>query len=352
MTTRRVALGAVLSAGAALVAGGRSIAATPAKTAAYPKIGRIRRLSPELDSVIDANAPIEQLADGIAWAEGPAWVWEGKYLLFSDVPGNVMYRWSPKTGKTVFLQPSGYDGPPTKIFREAGTNGSIIGLSGALLTCDCGNRGLAKIDLVTKTKTVLASAYQGKKFNSPNDLVEVRDGPLKGSLYFTDPPYGLEGLDASPARELPFNGVYLLRPNGEVALVDDKLSFPNGVGLSPDGKRLYVSVSDPKRPVIMAYDLGADGLPTASRVFFDAGDLLKAGGPGLPDGMKVDSQGRLFASGPGGILILTPQAKLLGVIETGGPIANCAFGEDGKTLFLTSNHVVARVRTRTSGLTW
>jgi gluconolactonase len=344
MTTRR----AVLGAGAALIASGQAFAAVPA----YPKIGRIRRLSPELDAIIDASAPIEQIADGITWAEGPTWVWEGKYLLFSDVPGNVMHRWDATSGKTDFLKPSGYDGPPTKIFREAGTNGAIISLAGELLAADCGNRGIAKIDLATKKKTILAGTYKGKKFNSPNDLVEVRDGPLRGSLYFTDPPYGLEGGDASPAKELPFNGVYLLRPNGEVALVDDKLSFPNGVGLSPDGKRLYVAISDPKRPVIMAYDLGADGLPTSSKVFFDATELKAAGGPGLPDGMKVDAKGRLFASGPGGILILTPEAKLLGVIETGGPAANCTFGEDGKTLFVTSNHVVARVRTKTSGLAW
>lgn len=351
MTTRRAALGAVLGAGAALIAGGRSIAAPQGK-AHYPRIGRVRRLSPELDAIIAPDAAIEQLADGITWAEGPAWVWEGRYLLFSDVPGNTMYRWSAKDGKSVFLKPSGYDGPPTKIFREAGSNGAIVTLSGELVIADCGNRGLAKIDLATRKKTVLASSYNGKKFNSPNDVVEARQGALRGSLYFTDPPYGLEGLDASPAKELPFNGVYLLRPNGEVALIDDKLSFPNGVALSLDEKRLYVSISDPKRPVIMAYDLGPDGLPTASRVFFDATQLHKAGGPGLPDGMKVDAKGRLFATGPGGVMVLTPEGKLLGVIETGFPVANCAFGEDGKTLFLTSNHVLARVRTKTSGLAW
>jgi gluconolactonase len=346
MTTRRIVLGA----GAALIAGGRSMAAPQAQNGAYPKIGRIRRLSPELDAIIAPDAAIEQIADGIKWAEGPVWIWEGKYLLFSDVPGNVMHRWSPKGGKTVFLQPSGYDGPPTTIFREAGTNGAILTLSGELVVCDCGNRGLAKVDLATKKKTVLASSYKGKKFNSPNDVVEARHGALRGSLYFTDPPYGLEGLNASPAKEAPFNGVYLLRPNGEVALVDDKLTFPNGVALSPDDKRLYVSVSDSNRPIIMVYELGADGLPTSSKVFFDASDLKKAGGPGSPDGMKVDAKGRLFATGPGGVMILTPEAKLLGVIETGGPVANCTFGEDGKTLFLTSNHVVARVRTKTSGL--
>lgn len=344
MTTRR----AVLGAGAALIAGGPALAAS----AAYPKIGRVRRLSPALDAIIDVDAPIEQLVDGITWAEGPAWVWEGDFLLFSDVPGNVMYRWSPKGGKSVFLKPSGYDGPPTKIFREAGSNGATMSLAGELIVCDCGNRSLVRVDLRTRKKTVLASAYKGKKFNSPNDVVERRgEGLEPGAFYFTDPPYGLEGLDASPAKEAPFNGVYLVKQNGEVALVDDSLSFPNGVGLSPDGKRLYVSNSDPKRPVIMAYDLGEDGLPTSSKVFFDASELVKAGGPGLPDGMKVDAMGRLFATGPGGLMILTPEAELLGVIETGGPVANCVFGDrDGKTLYLTSNHIVARVRTKTVGL--
>lgn len=345
MTTRR----AMLGAGVALIAGAHS-AAVKAEAAHYPRIGQIRRFSPELDAVLDVTAPIEQLTDGITWAEGPAWVASGGYLLFSDVPGNVMHRWDTKTGKTDFLRPSGYDGPPTKIFREAGTNGAIISTTGELLVCDCGNRAVARIDLTTRKKTLLATTFNGKKFNSPNDLVEVPHGPLKGSLYFTDPPYGLEGMDASLAKEQAFNGVYLLRPNGQVALVDGSLSFPNGVGLSPDGRRLYVAISDPKRPVIMAYDLGADGLPTASRVFFDASDLLKAGGPGLPDGMKIDTQGRLFASGPGGIMILTLDAKLLGVIETGFPAANCAFGEDGRTLFITSNHIVARVRTKAQGL--
>jgi gluconolactonase len=347
MTTRR----AVLSAGVALIAGGRSMTAEAA-TPAYPHIGRIRRLSPELDEIIAPDAVIEQLADGMIWSEGPVWIRGGDYLLFSDVPGNTMYRWSEKDGKTVFLKPSGYDGPPTTAFREPGVNGMTSGPAGEVLVCDHGNRAVSRLELATRKKTVVVDRFQGKRFNSPNDVIVARRGALKDTLYFTDPPYGLEGLDASPLKELAFNGVYLRRPNGDVALVDDKLTFPNGLALSPDEKRLYVAVSDPKGPVIMAYDLGPDGLPTRRALFFDAAELLKAGGPGLPDGMRVDAKGRLFATGPGGVLILTPEAKLLGVIETGFPTANCTFGEDGRTLFLTSNHVLARLRTRTSGSAW
>lgn len=345
MTTRR----AMLGAGAALIAGGRSMTAKAAATAKYPTIGKIRRLSPALDEIIAPGALIEQLADGITWAEGPVWIPDGRYLLFSDVPGNTMYRWSEKDGKAVFLKPSGYDGPPTTVFREPGVNGMTLGPGGEVIVCDHGNRAVSRLDLKTRKKTVVVDRFQGKRFNSPNDVIVARRGTLKDSLYFTDPPYGLEGLDASPAKELPFNGVYLRRPSGEVAVVDDKLTFPNGLALSPDEKRLYVAVSDPKGPVIMAYDLGADGLPIGRKVFFDATDLQKAGGPGLPDGMRVDAKGRLFATGPGGVLILTPEAQLLGVIETGFPTANCTFGEDGRTLFLTSNHLLARVRTKTTG---
>lgn len=348
MTTRR----ALLGAGAALIAGGRSMTAEAAAPSKYPSIGKIRRLSPELDEIIAPGAVIEQLADGMTWSEGPVWVWEGRYLLFSDVPGNTIYRWSEKDGKTVLLKPSGYDGPPTKVFREPGVNGMTLNLAGEVLVCDHGNRCVSKLDVATRTKTVIADRFQGKRFNSPNDVISARQGALKDTLYFTDPPYGLEGLDASPAKELAFNGVYLRRPNGEIAVVDDKLTFPNGVALSPDEKRLYVAVSDPKGPVIMAYDLGPDGLPTSRKVFFDAMALKTAGGPGLPDGLRVDAKGRLFATGPGGVLVLSPEAKLLGVIETGFPTANCTFGDDGKTLYLTSNHVLARVRTKTTGAVW
>ncbi|WP_421737460.1 SMP-30/gluconolactonase/LRE family protein [Caulobacter sp.] len=337
-TRRSITLGA----SAAVIVGGFSM---PAQ-AARPTVGKIRRLSPALDAVMTENTPIEQIADGFVWSEGPVWVKDGGYLVFSDVPANIMYRWTEKDGASVFLQPSGYDGPPTKIFRESGSNGLALDASGALLVCDHGNRAISKVDLTTRKKTILLDRYQGKRFNSPNDLAVARSG----AIYFTDPPYGLEGLNASPVKEMAFNGVYLRRPDGSVAVLDDRLTFPNGLALTPDEKRLYVSVSDPDGPVIMVYDLGADGLPEKSSVFFDAMALHKAGGPGLPDGMCLDTDGRLYATGPGGVLVITPEGELIGVIETGRPVANCAFGEDGHTLFLTSDDILVRLRLKTTGL--
>lgn len=344
MTPTRRSL--TLGASAAVISGGFSMPAN----AARPTVGSIRRLSPGLDAVVGKDARIEQLAQGFAWSEGPVWIRDGGYLLFSDVPANVMYRWSEADGASVFLKPSGYDGPPTRIFREPGSNGLALDASGALLLCDHGNRSISRVDLKTRGKTILLDRYQGKRFNSPNDLALVRKGGMAGAIYFTDPPYGLEGLDASPVKEMTFNGVYLRRPDGSVTVIDDRLTFPNGLALTPDERRLYVAVSDPAGPVIMAYDLGADGLPIRREVFFGAMALHKAGGPGLPDGMCLDAEGRLYATGPGGVLVITPAGELIGVIETGRPVANCAFGEDGHSLFLTSNDILARVRLKTTGL--
>jgi gluconolactonase len=314
----------------------------------YPAVGQIHRHCPAFDAVVAADAEIEQLADGFIWSEGPVWIRDGGYLVFSDVPGNVMYRWSQADGVSEFMNPSGYAGPPTDAFAEPGSNGMALDAAGDLLVCDHGNRALAKIDLKTRKKTFLLDRWQGKRFNSPNDLAVSSTG----AIYFTDPTYGLKGRDASPLRELDFNGVYRLRPDGTLDLLDAELTFPNGVALSPDQSRLYVSISDPNDPKLVVYDLGPDGLPTSKAVFFDAMRLREAGGLGLPDGMCLDTDGRLYATGPGGVLVLTPNAQLIGVIETGTAIANCAFGEDGSTLFLTSNHTLARVRLKTTGLVW
>jgi gluconolactonase len=257
-----------------------------------------------------------------------------------------MYRWSEKDGVSVFLDPSGYDGPDPGAFREAGSNGLIRGPRGTILVADHGNRAVARLDLATKKKTFLATRFQGKRFNSPNDLVLAKSGVI----YFTDPPYGLEGLNKSPLKELPFNGIYRLDPDGKVSLVDDSMTFPNGIILSPDERTLYVANSDPQRPIWMAFALDAQGRVTGKRVFADASAEAKAGLPGLPDGMAIDTEGNLFATGPGGVLVFAPDGRRLGRIDTGTAIANCAFGEDGRTLFLASNNMLARVRTKTKGL--
>ncbi len=320
--------------------------ATMPPTTSFPTVGTVHRESSAIDALIPPDARIERLAEGFGWSEGPVWISDGRYLLLSDVPGNRMHRWSERDGLSVFLEPSGYSGTPTDIFREPGSNGLIRGPGNSILLADHGNRAIARLDLGSKSKTLLATRYQGKRFNSPNDLALAADG----SLYFTDPPYGLEGLDRSPHKELPFNGVYRLRLSGEVDLLDDKLSFPNGIILSPDGRTLYVAVSDPERAVIIAYDVAADGGVSGKRTFADMTALVKQGLKGLPDGMAVDRAGNLFATGPGGVHIFTPAGVRLGRIDTGTAVANCSFGEDGRTLFLASHSFLARIRTSTSGI--
>ena len=313
--------------------------------ARFQALGAVRRDAAALDALIAPEARIEKLADGFTWTEGPVWIAQGSYLLFSDVPQNKMYRWSEADGISVFLDPSGYDGPQPSPFREPGTNGLIRGPGNTILAADHGNRAIARLDLSTKKKTFLASRYQGKRFNSPNDLVLSRTG----AIYFTDPPYGLEGGNESPAKELPFNGVYRLDPEGTVTLLTDKLAFPNGIILSPDEKTLYVAQSDGQRAVIMAYTL-KNGRIAGERVFADMTPLVGPANPGLPDGMAIDRHGNLFATGPGGVHVFAPDGTRLGLISTGTAIANCTFGEDGRTLFLTSDKMLARVRTKTVGL--
>jgi gluconolactonase len=296
--------------------------------------------------MIAAGTAIERLADGFQWSEGPVWIPEGGYLLLSDVPANKMYCWSERDGLSVFLEPSGYAGSEVGIFREPGSNGLILGDGNTILLADHGNRAVARMDLGTRSKTFLATHFGGKRFNSPNDLVRASDG----SIYFTDPPYGLEGLNRSPHKEIPFNGVYHLLPSGEVELLDDRLTFPNGIILSPDGRTLYVAVSDPDAAQIQAYSLDRSGRPTSRRLFADMTELARGGLPGLPDGMAIDAEGNLYATGPGGVHVFSPEGVRFGRIDTGTAIANCAFGEDGKTLFLASSHFLARLRTEVAGL--
>jgi len=311
-----------------------------------PTLGRLTAIDDSFHLTVAADARIEKVAEGFTWAEGPAWIQDGRYLLFTDVPENILYRWKQGDGLSVFLKPSGLDGPDPGTLREAGANGLHAEPEGTVLVADSGNRLVARLDPKTRRKTVLVATFHGKRFNSPNDVV----AHSSGAAFFTDPPYGLKGLDDSPVKELAFNGVYRIDAQGVVHVVDDSLRFPNGIALSPDERTLYVSNSDPAHPLWMAYSLDAQGAVIGKRVFADASDLLAEGLPGLPDGMAVSDDGRIFAAAPGGVLVLDVTGKRLGRIETGDAVSNCAFGDDGRTLYMTSHTFVARVRVRATGL--
>jgi gluconolactonase len=320
----------------------------PATSSGTPATSRIERLDPALDALIPSDARVEKLADGFAWTEGPIWRREkGGYLLFSDAPNNTIWRWRDGEGITIYLRPAGYAGPGDPPGRELGSNGLTTDAQGRLVIADHGNRQIARLrEDSLWTKLPLATNYEGKRFNSPNDLIYRANG----DLYFTDPPYGLRKLNDDPAKELPFNGVYRLSPSGVVTLLTKELGYPNGIALSPDGNTLYVGMSDAKRPQILAYDIQADGTLARERVFFDAMPLVQKGLRGALDGMKVDARGNVFTSGPGGLLVLSPQGKHLGTIVTGDVTANCTFGgADGSTLYMTANHAIMRIRTSTKG---
>jgi gluconolactonase len=324
------------SAAVVLVAGG-------ALSAERKAIGRIERQDPRLDGLVPPGAVIEVLAEGFRWSEGPVWDKAASRLLFSDVPNNVVHAWSEKDGLSSFLKPSGYTGPEGGGGREPGANGLAFDGRGRLVLCQHGDRRVSRLE--DGRFVTLADRYDGKRFNSPNDLVIGADG----SIYFTDPPYGLTKTFEDPGREIGWNGVYRLAPDGHVSVLVKDLRAPNGIGLAPDGRTLYVGQSDRDRPVVMAYDLAKDGTAVNGRVFFDTTPLRK-NGPGGPDGLKVDRDGNVFTTGPGGVVVLTPRGECLGTIVTGVPTANCGFGDDGSVLYLTANDKLCRVRTRTKGL--
>lgn len=299
-----------------------------------------------LDQLIDPNAAMRKLGEGYGWSEGPVWIEDGQYLLFSDVPGNRIHKWTAAEGVTVYMDPSGGNGPAQPGFREPGTNGLKPGFPGQILAADHGSRAVATIDLATKAKRLLVTHYQGKKFNSPNDIAVAPDG----TIWFTDPPYGLEGINDSPLKEQPVNGVYRAASDGTVTLVESKLTFPNGIAFSPDAKTLYVAVSDPKRAIVMAYDVTAAQTLSRPRVFSDMTPLVGSANPGLPDGMTVDERGNIYATGPGGVHVFAPSGKRLGVIRTGTGVANVAFGgAGGRTLFLTSHNMLIALPTKVRG---
>jgi gluconolactonase len=305
---------------------------------------RVVRKSRALDALLAKDAVVQKLADGYAWTEGPVWDKANGRLLFSDIPGNHILAWAAGKGPSQFLKPSGYTGSVPFTGREPGSNGLAYDPQGRLVLCQHGDRRIARLEK-DGSFTTLADRYEGKRLNSPNDLVFARNG----DILFTDPPYGLPGTFDDPGRELPFTGVYRLGNDGEVTLLVKDHTAPNGLGLSPDGKTLYVANSDPKRAQIVAYPLRADGSVGEGRLFFEMTSWVSKERPGLPDGLKVDVAGNIFATGPGGVHILSPEGELLGSIETGVPTANCAFGDDGRTLYITANTALLRVPTLTRG---
>ncbi|WP_156032299.1 beta-glucosidase BglX [Parvularcula oceani] len=308
---------------------------------AYETIGTIERLDPRADALIAPGARIEKLtADRFGWSEGPVHMTDRRQVLFTDVPGNVLYGWSEESGLEVVLSPSGLEGDVPEEVREPGANGLIADGPDAILMGDHGNRAIARLDLDTKEKMLLATRYDGKRFTSPNDLTRAEDG----TIYFTDPPYGMRGGDDSPLKEMDANGVYRLTPDGEVTRIDARLTRPNGVALSPDERTLYVAQSDPQAAHLYAYALDGNGMPEGRTLLADFTPLVEAGEPGLPDGLSVDAEGNIYLAGPGGIHLLSPEGERLALIRTGTPAANAALTEDGSTLYITSGAFLARVR--------
>ena len=309
----------------------------------FPQSGRIERLDPRFDQLVPKDAQLEKIADGFAWVEGPVWSKTGGYLLFTDIPNNSVFKWQPGAGITLFMKPSGFTGAAPFTGPEPGANGLAFDRQGRLTLAEHGDRRIARLES-DGHKTTLVDRYQGKRINSPNDLVYKSDG----SLYFTDPPFGLPKSFDDPGKELPFQGVYRLAKNGELTLPIRNIKAPNGIAFSPDEKILYVSNAERDHAVWYAYAVKANGTLGDRRELFDATEFAKTR-KGVPDGMIVDRKGNLFAAGPGGVYVIAPDGVLLGRIELGVATANCAWGEDGSVLYIVASTAVYRIRTLTRG---
>jgi gluconolactonase len=322
---------------------GAALAAAQSPRPVRPTIGEIVRLDDRINQLIPPDANIEVLASGFAWAEGPLWVRSGGYLLFSDIPRNSIMKWSEADGISVFLKPSGFTGN-TDYGREPGSNGLTLDRQGRLVACEHGDRRISML-YSDGGKRTLVDNYEGKRLNSPNDLVFKSNG----DLYFTDPPYGLPKNADDPRREMDFQGVYRLSRDGKLTLLTKELTRPNGIAFSPDEKWLYVANSDENHAVWMKFPVNADATLGQGTVLLDATAAWKQGLPGAPDGMKVDANGNLFATGPGGVYIITPEGKLLGRIDTKQRTSNCAWGDDGSVLYMTADSYICRIKTKTRG---
>ena len=301
-------------------------------------IGSVERLSPEIDNLIEKSAKIEILADGFEWSEGPVWSSQLNSVLFSDVPENVIYSWNEDKGLGTFTRPIGYSGKVPNL-KKAGTNGLTIDADGNLIICMHGDRKITRLEkLNINRKATLVNSFDGNLLNSPNDLVY----DSKGNLYFTDPPYGLLEGDNDKLKEIEFNGVYKVSPNGDIEVLVKNLTRPNGISISNDEKILYVANSDKNNPVIMQYDLSEEGAKNPS-IFFDGRELTKKD-IGLFDGLKVHPTGNVFATGPGGVLVIKENGDHIGTIRTEVRTANCAFDENFQYLYMTSDMFLTRIK--------
>lgn len=301
---------------------------------------RVTRLDPRIDAIVPVGATIEKLAEDFLFTEGPVWTPDGA-LLFSDPNANTIYRWSDDDGLSVFRTKSGYSGADIGEYGQPGSNGLALDSEGRLTIDEHGNRRVVRIEK-NGSRTVLADRYDGRRFNSPNDLVYKKDG----SLYFTDPPFGLPRFAEDSRKELPYSGVFRVK-DGRVELLAHDVTGPNGIAFSPDEKTLYVGNWDEKKKVVLAYAVTDDGTLGPARVFFD---MTSAPGDDAIDGIKVDQQGNLYVSGPGGLWILSPEGVHLGTIAGPEHPHNMAWGgADYRTLYLTSQHGLYRMTLNVPG---
>ena len=304
--------------------------------------GSIEANSAILWTIIPENSKIEIIAEGHDWTEGPLWLEKEQLLLYTDIPRNAIYAWKEGENAKVYLQPSGFLGE-NFTGAEPGANGLLLNADGELVLCQHGERRIAKmnssLDVPKAEFTALAADYNNKRFNSPNDAAYRNNG----DLYFTDPPYGLPKRMDDPEKELDFQGVYRLDAQGSLTLLTKELSRPNGIAFSPDEKQLYVANSDPEQAIWRVFNVMEDGSLDKGKLFYDATNLVSIE-KGLPDGLKIDRNGNVFATGPGGVFVFSPDGLLLGKIKTGQATSNCAFNTDKTVLFITADSYVLRVK--------
>jgi gluconolactonase len=315
---------------------------TACSTKEIKTLGSIERLDPALDNIISSQAKAEVIAEGYTWSEGPVWIEKEKMLLFSDVPENKVYKWTEATRAELYLTPSGFTGDSTRS-PERGANGLLL-LNDSLILCQHGDRQVAKMNASLANPkpsyTPLAGLYQGKRLNSPNDVAYRSNG----DLFFTDPPYGLADQDNDAEKEATTNGVYKVSASRVVSLLVDSLTRPNGIAFFPGEKKFLVANSDVSKAIWYEFEMGLDSIKSA-RIFYDA-TANTATEKGLPDGLKIDSRGNVFATGPGGLWIFDSTGKVLGRIKLPEASANCAFSPDEKTLYITADMYLLRVKMR------